>query len=104
MMTAASGRGQELEPTLYLVYADDGMRLVYSGEDSPALHAACDGLAPGAAGYLSGYQFVGRRRVVLRAYFAAPPSAAFIAGRDRRDLFDLDWHELASGASEGNRC
>ncbi|MHB8574860.1 MAG: hypothetical protein ACYDCQ_05955 [Dehalococcoidia bacterium] len=76
----------------YLVYGDNGMRLVYEGDDPAGCEAACRTLAATAAGYVSGYQFVGSQRFELRCYFDSVPAAAFVALRTRRDLFDFGWH------------
>ncbi len=76
----------------YLVYGDNGMRLVYAGDDPAALRRACDELALTAAGHVYGYQFVGRERYELRAFFDEVPSEAFLAVRFKRDLFDFAWN------------
>lgn len=81
--------------TLYLVYGDGGARLAYSGGGVDEARRACDELAASTAGYLSGYQFVGRQRVEVRAFFPEPPSERFIAARSRGELFDFGWHALA---------
>jgi hypothetical protein len=89
------------EPTFYLVYADGGMKLAYSGEDRAAAEQVSAVLERESAGYVSGYQFVGRRRVELRAYLAGVPSEAFMAARTRRDLFDFAWHDAARPVLDG---
>ncbi|HZU76833.1 MAG TPA: hypothetical protein VFA70_08725 [Dehalococcoidia bacterium] len=76
----------------YLVYADNGARLVYSGADPHECEEVCRQLAARSAGHVSGYQFVGRQRFDVRAYFDQEPSALFMALRKRRDLFDFAWH------------
>ena len=75
----------------YLVYGENGMRLLYAGDDAEAWAAACAGLDASSAGYVAGYQFVGRQRFDLRCYFDRPPSERFLALRARRDLFDFAW-------------
>jgi hypothetical protein len=75
----------------YLVYADNGMRLVYAGDDAQANGRACDELASSSAGHIYGFQFVGRQRYELRAFFDEVPSDAFLAARFKRDLFDFTW-------------
>lgn len=79
---------------VYLVYGENGARLLYSGEDAEAQRAACDRVAAHAAGYVSGYQFVGRQRYEIRCYLDAPPSERFMALRTRRELFDFGWHPI----------
>ncbi len=76
----------------YLVYGENGMRLVYGGDDAAAFAQACAELSARSAGHISGYQFVGRERFELRAFFDPEPSEAFIAARFKRDLFDFAWH------------
>ncbi len=82
----------------YLVYDDNGLRLVYAGDDLDVCERVCTELAARSAGYVSGYQFVGRERIELRAFFEPAPSEAFLAVRLKRDLFDFAWH--SSGQSE----
>jgi len=77
---------------VYLVYADGGARLVYSGGDRDAALQTCTELAARNEGYLSGYLFMGRRRVEFRVFFPRYPGDAFIAARAGRDLFDVAWH------------
>lgn len=79
---------------MYLVYGDDGMRLVYAGEDRAACDAACAQLAAGAAGLVTGFQFVGRQRYELRAFFDRQPTSDFMLRRSRGQLFDFAWHPL----------
>lgn len=76
----------------YLVYGENGMRLLYAGDDAEAWAMACAGLDARSAGYVSGYQFVGRMRYDLRCYFDYTPSERFLAQRARRDLFDFAWY------------
>lgn len=76
----------------YLAYGDNGMRLVYAGDDLEAWETACAELAHHAAGHISGYQFVGRQRYDLRAYFDSEPPAAFLSARKKGELFDFGWH------------
>jgi len=78
--------------SIYLVYGENGARLLYSGEDVEAQRAVCERLAVQAAGYVAGYQFVGRQRYELRCYLDTPPSERFMALRSRRELFDFGWH------------
>jgi hypothetical protein len=81
---------------VYLVYGDNGMRLAYAGEDAGACEEVCARLAAGAAGLVSGFQFVGRQRYELRAYFDRPPGTDFIMRRSRGQLFDFSWHALGA--------
>ncbi len=76
----------------YLVYDDNGMRLVYAGDDLAARDRVCAELSARSSGYVSGYQFVGRERFELRAFFKPAPSDAFLAVRFKRDLFDFAWN------------
>lgn len=79
---------------MFLVYGDNGMRLAYAGEDARACEAACARLAAEAAGVVTGFQFVGRQRYELRAYFDSEPPPEFVARRSRGQLFDFAWHAL----------
>ena len=77
---------------LYLVYADNGARLIYSGEEIDEARRVCADLARENAGYLGGYQFVGRQRVEVRAFFAETPPERFVQTRSKGELFDFGWH------------
>jgi hypothetical protein len=81
-------------PRAFLVYAENGMRLVYAGEDEQAFSESCARLSATSVGVISGYQFVGRQRYELRAYFDYEPSQAFLASRSRGQLFDFSWRRL----------
>ena len=85
---------------MYLVYGENGMRLIYAGDDPDACEAACARLAAGAAGMVTGFQFVGRQRYELRAYFDRQPEPEFIVRRSRGQLFDFAWHPLHSNGSD----
>lgn len=77
----------------YLVYTDDGMQLAYSGDDAAVFEEVCQRLSAVTTGHVQGYQFVGRQRVDVWAFFDAVPSDSFLAARARRDLFDFGWHD-----------
>ncbi|HEY7295553.1 MAG TPA: hypothetical protein VH916_10950 [Dehalococcoidia bacterium] len=83
---------EQVQGPVYLVYGENGARLFYAGEDGAAREAVCSELEARSAGYVSGYQFVGRQRYELRCYLDAPPSDRFLALRARRELFDFGWH------------
>jgi len=89
--------------SIYLVYGENGARLLYTGDDAAAQQAVCERLAAQSAGYVAGYQFVGRQRYELRCYLDAPPSERFMALRSRRELFDFGWHPTGSGAASSDR-
>ena len=78
--------------TTYLIYRDNGMRLVYAGDDAEVSATICAELASGSVGHFSGYQFVGRQRYELRCFFDSEPAVGFFAARNKRDLFDFSWH------------
>lgn len=78
---------------LYLLYTENGARLAYSGEDVTEARRICAELAAGSAGYLGGYQFVGKQRIEIRAFFAQPPSERFVQTRSRGELFDFGWRQ-----------
>lgn len=78
--------------TIYLVYSDDGALLRYAGQDEAAYDAACAELAPAYAGSLVGRRAVGpTEQWIVRSYFRAEPSPAFIAARRGSFRFRLDW-------------
>ena len=84
--------------TVYLLYADDGARLVYAGTDAGACERHCRELAVTHAGALRGTRAVGRaQQWDVRAFFHAPPPPDFIAQRRHFYRFRLDW-EPAAGA------
>lgn len=95
-MTTAQPTG-----SIYLVYGENGARLLYSGQDGEAQRAVCAQVAAHAAGFVAGYQFVGRQRYELRCYLDAPPSERFMALRSRRELFDFGWHPIGEGERRG---
>jgi len=75
----------------YLVYGENGATLLYAGDDAEACSAVCSRLAREAAGHVKGYQFVGKQRYEVLAYFDAVPAESFLAARRKRDLFDFGW-------------
>ena len=76
---------------LYLLYADDGARLVYAGTDADEFERRSRELAAGHAGALTGRRRAGRgEQWLVRAYFRTPPTREFIAQR-RRFPHDLTW-------------
>src|SRR5947209_7664732 len=91
-ITVSQGAAPPSPERIYLVYADNGMKLVYAGDDRSACEQVCSSLARTAAGHVSGFQFVGRQRYELRAYFDAAPPDSFLATRLKGELFDFAWH------------
>src|SRR5207248_2564925 len=89
--TVTSEAREGRDGSIYLVYGENGARLLYEGADEAVHRAICEALAAHSAGYVAGYQFVGRQRYEVRCYLDAPPSPQFIALRTRRDLFDFGW-------------
>jgi hypothetical protein len=84
--------------TRYLVYADDGAALVYSGTDADEYVAHCRNLGATHAGSLWGTRAVGRsQQWHVRAFFLAPPPPDFVEQRRHFYRFRLDW-EPAPGA------
>ena len=75
----------------YLVYDQDGGRLVYSGTDEAAYHAARERLAAEHAGALVGQCMMGRERWVMACYFRVAPSPEMVRRRREGGLLGLSW-------------
>ena len=78
--------------TVYLVYADDGASLLYAGTDVETYHRLSAELGRTHAGSLIGRRRTGRvEQWVVRSFFRAQPSPAFIAGRRQGFPYGLVW-------------
>ena len=86
-------------PGFYLLYADDGATLVYAGPDAAEYERRCRELARRHAGSIVGRRQAGRAELwLVRAFFRAQPSTAFVAGR-RRFPHSLEWEPSPSPAA-----
>jgi len=79
------------EGTLFLVYAEDGARLVYAGDDPAEYERRGAGRAASDAGARGGRGRVGREQGVVRPVFREPPTPAFIARRRESFPYGLTW-------------
>ncbi len=86
--------------TLFLVYAEDGARLVYAGDDPAEYERRCAALAAGYAGSLVGRRRVGPEQWVVRAFFREQPAATFIARRRENFPYGLTWEPSSLAADE----
>ena len=77
--------------TVYLLYADDGARFVYAGEDEHEYKRQAAALAAESAGSLVGRRRVGSEEWIVSAFFRAQPPAAFIARRRDGFPYGLTW-------------
>ena len=78
-------------PVRYLVYAEDGAGLVYSGTDAAAYAAAREELARSHAGALVGQSMMGRERWIVVSYHRAAPDEQFVKRRRQGGLLGLTW-------------
>lgn len=81
----------------YLVYADDGAAIVYSGVDDAVYRDVREGLDREYGGALVGQCMAGRERWVIVAYFRNEPPADQIKRRREGGLLGLAWEQ--SGAA-----
>jgi hypothetical protein len=88
------------EGTLFLVYAEDGARLVYAGDDPAEYERRCAALAAGYAGSLVGRRRVGPEQWVVRTFFREPPTPAFIARRRESFPYGLTWEPSPPATDE----
>lgn len=86
--------------TLFLVYAEDGARLVYAGDDPTAYERCCAALASEYAGSLLGRRRVGPEQWVVRAFFREEPSSTFIARRRESFPYGLTWEPSPLAGAE----
>lgn len=80
----------------FLLYADDGARLVYAGHDRDQYERHCRALTEHHAGSLTGRRPVGKEQWLVRSYFVAEPPASFIASRRGYYQFKLTWEPVES--------
>ena len=86
---------------VYLLYEDDGATLVYAGMDEDEYERRRRELAPRYAGSLVGRRRTGRvEQWVVRSYFRAQPSSAFIASRRHGFPYGLTWEPADDSAQD----
>ncbi len=78
---------------MYLLYAEDGVRLDYAGGDSEEFERRSCLLSAGHAGALTGRRRVGPERWHVRAFFRARPTDDFIARRRHAFPFGFGWQD-----------
>lgn len=88
------------ETVLFLVYAEDGARLAYAGENPVEYERCCAALATGHAGSLVGRRRVGPEQWVVRAFFREPPPPAFIARRRENFPYGLTWEPSPAASAD----